>query len=109
FVDLQDVDREAPQVGQRRVAGAEVVDGQPHPERLQLFQAGDGRFDVVDQQRLGELQGQAATGQAGGRQHLGDQLRQVWLLQLPGGEVDAYRQRLVHRPATVPVRGLPAR
>ena len=32
-VDLHDVDGEAAQVAQRRVAGAEVVDGQPHAER----------------------------------------------------------------------------
>ena len=37
-VDLQRVHREAPEVGQRGVAGAEVVDRQPHPQRLQRRQ-----------------------------------------------------------------------
>ena len=35
-VDLEHVDREARQVAQRGVAGAEVVDREPHPEPLQL-------------------------------------------------------------------------
>ena len=37
--DLEDVDREALQVAQRRVAGAEVVDREPDAERLELAAA----------------------------------------------------------------------
>ena len=38
LVDLQLGDRQAPEVGQRRVAGAEVVHRQPHAERLQAVE-----------------------------------------------------------------------
>src|SRR5829696_1133559 len=37
-VDLEDVDREPVQVAERGVAGAEVVDGQPRPQALELAQ-----------------------------------------------------------------------
>ena len=46
LVDLQDVDREAPDVVQRRVAGPEVVDGEPNPELLQSLSRGDRQVDV---------------------------------------------------------------
>src|SRR5919197_1933098 len=39
LVDLQRVDRELAQVAQRRVAGAEAVDGDRQPQRLQARQA----------------------------------------------------------------------
>ena len=46
-VDLEAVDRQALEVGQRRVAGAEVVDGEAHAQRVQLRAAprwrGSGR------------------------------------------------------------------
>jgi hypothetical protein len=35
FRDLEDVDRQRAQAGQRRVAGAEVVERDPHPQRAQ--------------------------------------------------------------------------
>src|SRR3954470_17590466 len=38
-VDLHRVDREAAQVAQRRVAGAEVVEDEPDAERLELLEA----------------------------------------------------------------------
>ena len=38
-VHLEDVDREPAEVAQRRVAGAEVVEREPHAERLELAQA----------------------------------------------------------------------
>src|SRR2546423_1569099 len=41
-VDLEDIDREAAQVAERRVAGPEVVDGQLDPEALQVPQPLDG-------------------------------------------------------------------
>ena len=46
-VDLQHVDRELAQVGERGVAGAEVVDGDPDPERLQLAQPPRGFLGVA--------------------------------------------------------------
>ena len=43
LVDLQDVEREALQVAERRVAGAEIVDRQPHAQRLERLQRGRAR------------------------------------------------------------------
>ena len=62
---LQDVDREAAQVAQRRVARPEVVDGQPHAERLQRGQPLDRRLGVVHQHGLGDLQHQRRRRQPG--------------------------------------------
>ncbi len=41
LVDLEDVDRELGQRGERRVAGAEVVDGDPDPDAAQFVECGD--------------------------------------------------------------------
>ncbi len=55
-VDLDDVDREPFEVGQGRVAGAEVVDGDADSEQLELVQGGDGVGGGVDESGLGELE-----------------------------------------------------
>ena len=44
------------QVAERRVAGAEVVDGEAHAERLQRLELLARRVDVVEQHALGELE-----------------------------------------------------
>src|SRR5688572_2537130 len=54
-VDLQLVDRQVPEIREARVAGAEVVHRERHPERLQALQRGDGGVDVVHHRALGEL------------------------------------------------------
>jgi len=54
LVHLEDVDREAAQIAQRRVAGAEVVDGQPHTEIAQLAEPANGPV-ALHQHRLGWL------------------------------------------------------
>ena len=57
-VDLQDVDGELAQIRQRRVTGAEVVDGQTHPGALELHQAVADGGALVEQDALGDLQGE---------------------------------------------------
>ncbi len=64
LVDLEDVDREALQVAQRRIAGAEVVDRQAHAERFQLQQPGEIRLGVVHDRAFRELQNQPLRGEA---------------------------------------------
>ena len=72
-VDLERVDRVAAQVGQRRVAGAEVVEHQPHAEPPQRLQRLGDRGRVLEQQALGDLQRRAASGvEAGLAQHRAD-------------------------------------
>ena len=54
-VDLQRVDREALQVGERGVAGAEVVDRDAHAELLDRGQPRGGLLGVAHQRGLGDL------------------------------------------------------
>src|SRR5829696_2445614 len=108
LVDLEDVDREAAQVAERRVAGAEVVDGQQHPEPLELPQPHAHRLDVADQDALGDLDGELARRQPRGLErvdHLGDQ---ALLLELAAGQVDVDRQRRRVRELALPAAGLEA-
>ena len=64
-VDLDRLDREALEVGQRRVAGAEVVDGEVQAEAAQVAQRDRRRLDVGQQGGLGDLQPQRVGGDAG--------------------------------------------
>ena len=102
-VELDRVDREAAQVGQRRVAGAEVVECDPHAEQLQALEPRPGGHDVVEHHALRDLQPDRAR--SGDRRigHLGDHAGEARVLQLPG--------RDVHREAQVapPRQRLPLR
>ena len=70
-VDLERVDRESLEVGERRVPGAEVVDGQVQAEAAQLAQRDSGGLDVAHQGRLGDLQPQRVGSEATLGQRLG--------------------------------------
>ena len=59
---LSDVDREALQVAERRVAGAEVVDAEPHAERLERVQRLDGRARRPPSSRVSVISRQSAAG-----------------------------------------------
>ncbi|MCY1394155.1 hypothetical protein D9M71_90700 [compost metagenome] len=61
-VDLHLVDGQALQVVEAGETGAEVVDGQAHPEGLQRLQGGDGALGVVQQHGFGDLQFQQFGG-----------------------------------------------
>ena len=70
--DLEDVDGEALQVAERRVAGAEVVDRQPHAERLELVQLLERCVAALDDHALGDLEDQAHGVEAGVAQRGGN-------------------------------------
>ena len=57
-VDLQLVEREPAEVGERRSTGAEVVDGEVHAEVLEHPQRLAGGVEIVEQRALGDLQRQ---------------------------------------------------
>src|SRR6266481_1679293 len=64
-IDLERVYGEALQVTQARVAGPEVVDGEPDAQRLETSQ-GDGRsIRVLHRDTLGDLEFEAARIQPG--------------------------------------------
>ena len=58
-VDLEQVDRELLEVGERRVAGPEVVDGEPDAEVAQPPEPDGRRRRVLHQRAFGDLEDQA--------------------------------------------------
>ena len=93
LVELELVDRQLAQVGQRRVARTEVVDDHADAVGAQLDQDLAGPLAVRHQEVLGDLQLEHPRGQAAlGEQQL-DPGRQVDVDQRGGGEVDRDRQR----------------
>ena len=100
-VDLDRLDREALEVGQRRVAGAEVVDGEVQAEAAQVAQGDRRRLDVGEQRGLGDLQPQRVGGDAGLAEDVGDEVGERRVDDLAGPDVDRERgvgERQVARP-----------
>ena len=105
-VDLDHVDREAPQLAERREAGAEVVDGDSHPELVQLLELGPGPLAgmaFLDDRGLGDLQAQEARRQLRGRERLANERADASRGELLTGEVDprdeSFREHLGPQPA----------
>src|SRR4051794_9355674 len=59
-VDLELVEREALQIAERRIAGPEIVERDPNPERAQRMQQPQGRFTALEEDRFGDLDLEAA-------------------------------------------------
>jgi len=57
-VDLQLVEREAPEVAEGGRAGAEVVDREPDTERLQVIELALGLLHVVQERPFGDIEGE---------------------------------------------------
>ena len=93
-------------MGERRVAGTEVVDGELDADVLDLPQQGQRVPVVVQGHRLGDLQDELVRGQAAFGQHLQDHARQVRVGQLHRRDVDTDLHR--YRRAVVPPGGLVA-
>src|SRR5229473_8347872 len=69
-VDLDPVERKRAQVGQRRVAGAEIVHRDTDTECLDLPQHAECPIKIADKRRLGDLNLQTMWRQADFEQHL---------------------------------------
>ena len=89
---LEDVDRQPLQRVQRRVAGPEVVDRDPHAERAQALELGDAEPRVLEQRALGDLEHELARVDPGVLDPAGDARHEVGVAQLGGGEVDVHQQ-----------------
>jgi hypothetical protein len=87
-VDLQVVDREQLEVGERGVAGAEVVDGQRDAHAAQAFENDDGFLRIFHHRAFGDFQFEQFGRQAGGGQRAGDCFAEIAAAQLAGGDVD---------------------
>src|SRR5215467_5140894 len=59
-VDLERVHREALEIAERRVPGAEVVDGEPHAQVLELAELGESGGRVLHHHALRDLELEAA-------------------------------------------------
>src|SRR5439155_1078126 len=86
-VDFEDVDRETMQVGERRVAGAEIVDRKPDAEGLQAAESLEVRVAVVHDGALGELDDEIVRLESGFTQRLGDVMYQIALFEVAGRDV----------------------
>ena len=93
--DLEDVDPEAAQVAERRVAGPEVVDGDPDPEIADRLEARDRRRGVVEHDRLGHLEHELPRLEAGLAQDGLDVADEGRLLELLCRQVDRDRQAAI--------------
>ena len=94
-VNLQTVDREALEIGERRIAGAEVVDGNTHTGVAQRLQHLDRAFGVAHHHAFGDLQFQVFRREAGLRESFADPPREAFVIQLPHRQVDRDAQIIV--------------
>jgi hypothetical protein len=95
-------------MGQRRLSGAKVGEGDPHAEQPQPLQLEGGRLDVADHGRLGDFERQPLWGQAAlgkRRAHVFDQSR---VRKLARREVHPDKEGIAMGVLAVPRRGLHA-
>src|SRR3546814_9754457 len=94
-VDLDPVEGQRPQMRQRTVAGAEIVEAERH---ALIFETGDDRADerqVFEQRAFGDLDLELAWWKAGFDEQLDQLLAEPGVLQLLGRDVDRERDRRV--------------
>ena len=102
-IDLQLPDRDPLQVGQARIAGAEVVDRQPHAEPGQRLQPRQRFLRILDQDRFGQLQVERVGRQARLAQQPGHAVDEVGSVEQQRRDVDRDHQA---QPVGVPLCGL---
>ena len=105
-VDLEDIDREFLEVGERRIAGAEVVDRQANPQRAQRFEQRGGFDHVLHDRRFGDFEFEHRGIDAADPQGFSHVIRQRRVGQLVGGKV--HRNRKVRHASALPCLGLAA-
>src|SRR5437763_970135 len=86
-IDLQNVDGEAVQVGQRRVTGAEIVDGEFDTERLQALESLQVCVGVVHGRAFGQLDDEITGLKSGFTQRLRDIVHQLAVLQVAARDI----------------------
>ena len=72
LVDLQDVDRELGEGGERRVTGAEVVDRDAHAGAAERVERRDDATGLAGEHRLGDLEGERGRVEPGLVERVGD-------------------------------------
>ncbi len=106
-VDLDRVEGKPLQVGQRGVAGAEVVEREFGTGAAQPFENLGRLLGILHHEAFGDLQTQRALGYDVAPQNVTDLLDQVLAEDLAAGDVDAHEERiLLTRQLALPARGL---
>jgi len=100
-VDLEVVEVEELEVGEGREPGAEVVDRQLAAEPPEPHGQSPGAVDVPNRGGLGDLEHQAAGGDLGLREQLGEMVGEPGVAHRPPGDVDAEHQVLAGGVAVV--------
>ena len=90
------------QIGERGVAGAEVVERQAGAEFADALQHLRGVLGILHHQRLGELELERSARQAGARNHRAQIVDQILPQQLPRRHVDAGEQRIALTHGALP-------
>ena len=93
LVDFQRVDLEMLEITQARIAGAEVVNRQPHAQRFQAIEHANGGVGIVHQHALGQLKFQTVRRQAGILQNARQVLQKIAVAELDSGNIDRDRYR----------------
>ncbi len=85
---LSSADRKVAQAGERRVAGAEVVDRDPNTHAVERLEHPRGLLGIGDDRGLGDLEPERARRDPAGCEHLADLLRQRVVEHVGDREVD---------------------
>ena len=101
-VDLDLVERQPRQIGERRIAGAEIVDREADAERLERVHLVRGAVDVVEHDALGQLEHQPLGRRAGRAQLSATCVDEVGLSELAGADVDRQVQVRLRRSQLQP-------
>src|SRR5262249_15631854 len=107
LVDLDRVEREALQIRQRRMAGAEIVERQAGTELAHAREHLRGVFRILHDDRLGQLQLERTASEGRARQYAADILDEITAQQLARRHVDAGEQRLAAAYRALPFGKLP--
>ena len=87
-VDLDLVDRQLAQIGQRGVPGPEVVDAESHPQMAESVQRLECPARIIGELPLGQLEAQRPGREPGAIQQVGDPADQHRIVQVATGQVD---------------------
>src|SRR6516162_6936322 len=106
LVDLDGVEREALQVGERGVAATEIVERQARAKVADALQHLRGVLGILHHQRFGELELERAARKARARNHRAQIVNEVLPQQLPRRYVDRGEHRIAAAHGTLPAAQL---
>src|SRR5690242_11471773 len=92
-VYLEAVDRQPQEIGEARIAGAEIVHRDLHVQLLHALEYGDGLLPALDQHALGELELEIAGFGPGRAQRALDGLDEARAAELLRGDVHREPER----------------